>query len=170
VTFSSCVGASTGIGRHAAEYLAQHGFTVLAGVRKTADADNLTSLALPNLLPVMLDVNDSQSIRGVSIGIIGSSSSSSSSNCCCSCSNSSSSSDSSSSSSSTSSKGGGEVAVGGGVWRKSLYTRVRATISMTLFPKKIDIPPFIVIVIVIVIIIGCTAGDRDWATHLGHCE
>ena len=58
-------GASTGIGRHAAEYLAQQGFTVLAGVRRQTDADAIQDPNLPNLVPVMLDVTDSESIQGV---------------------------------------------------------------------------------------------------------
>ena len=34
-------GASTGIGRACAIYLASHGFTVFAGVRKEQDAESL---------------------------------------------------------------------------------------------------------------------------------
>jgi len=52
----SLPGASTGIGRHAAEHLAHLGFTVLAGVRKEADIEALQSAHLPTLHPIILDV------------------------------------------------------------------------------------------------------------------
>jgi NAD(P)-dependent dehydrogenase (short-subunit alcohol dehydrogenase family) len=45
-------GCSSGIGRASALYLAQHGFTVFATVRKEIDADNLRSLQEPNLIPI----------------------------------------------------------------------------------------------------------------------
>ncbi len=53
-------GASTGIGRHAAEALARAhpGWLVLAGVRREADAAALRALALPNLRPLHVDVAD----------------------------------------------------------------------------------------------------------------
>ena len=38
-------GASTGIGRHAAETLAGRGFTVFAGVRRAADAEKLKEVS-----------------------------------------------------------------------------------------------------------------------------
>lgn len=50
-------GASTGIGRHAAEHLArEQGFVVYATVRKQADVDALNKLGLPALRPVIMDV------------------------------------------------------------------------------------------------------------------
>ncbi|MEM1087210.1 MAG: SDR family oxidoreductase [Pseudomonadota bacterium] len=48
-------GASTGIGRAAAEYLADKGWRVYAGVRKDADADDIRD-ETRGLLPIMLDV------------------------------------------------------------------------------------------------------------------
>jgi len=50
------LGASTGIGLHAAVVLAQKGYTVFAGVRKQADADNLKEHGIATLRPVILDV------------------------------------------------------------------------------------------------------------------
>jgi NADPH:quinone reductase-like Zn-dependent oxidoreductase len=47
-------GASTGIGRHAAEALAASGYTVFAGVRKQKDAENIKSSNIPNLRPIIL--------------------------------------------------------------------------------------------------------------------
>lgn len=58
-------GASTGIGRHAAEELARLGFTVLAGVRKESDIDTLKSSHIPTLLPVILDVTKDEDIQSV---------------------------------------------------------------------------------------------------------
>src|SRR5688500_729107 len=50
-------GASTGIGRHAAEHLAsKHKFTVLAGVRKDSDAADIVKMNIPNLKPILIDV------------------------------------------------------------------------------------------------------------------
>jgi NAD(P)-dependent dehydrogenase (short-subunit alcohol dehydrogenase family) len=54
-------GASTGIGRATALYLAARGFRVFASVRKEKDA-----LLLPGATPIVLDVTDADSIRGVS--------------------------------------------------------------------------------------------------------
>lgn len=48
-------GASSGIGAATARELARRGWHVLAGVRKSADADALRG---PNLEPVMLDITD----------------------------------------------------------------------------------------------------------------
>jgi NAD(P)-dependent dehydrogenase (short-subunit alcohol dehydrogenase family) len=45
-------GCSSGIGRECALLLTRRGFTVLAGVRREADADALRSLNLPDLVPV----------------------------------------------------------------------------------------------------------------------
>ncbi len=50
-------GASTGIGRHAAEYFAKHhSFLVLAGVRKEVDAAQIRAMNIPNLQPLIVDV------------------------------------------------------------------------------------------------------------------
>lgn len=55
-------GASTGIGRHAAEHLAaKHKFLVLAGVRKESDAQNIRNMNIDNLQPVIIDVNSHES-------------------------------------------------------------------------------------------------------------
>lgn len=57
-------GCSTGIGRAAALYLAQQGFTVFATVRKAADADNLRKLNLPTLHPICpLDLSNATDIN-----------------------------------------------------------------------------------------------------------
>ena len=58
-------GASTGIGRHAAEHLAKLGFTVLAGVRRQEDVTALKDPSLPNLRPVILDVTKDSDIQDV---------------------------------------------------------------------------------------------------------
>lgn len=51
-------GASTGIGRHAAEALAASGYTVFAGVRKQSDADSIISSNIRNLRPIILGVRN----------------------------------------------------------------------------------------------------------------
>jgi NAD(P)-dependent dehydrogenase (short-subunit alcohol dehydrogenase family) len=56
-------GASTGIGEATATRLAAQGFSVFAGVRKTADADRLKSQSLPGLRPLMIDVADGESVK-----------------------------------------------------------------------------------------------------------
>lgn len=57
-------GASTGIGRHAGEYLANHtGYTVLLGVRKIEDAEEIAAQNKPNLIPIILDVTSHESIN-----------------------------------------------------------------------------------------------------------
>lgn len=55
-------GASTGIGRSAAEFLAARDWRVFAGVRKSADGDAL-SAANPNIAPLILDVTNADQIR-----------------------------------------------------------------------------------------------------------
>lgn len=55
-------GASSGIGKDVAEYLAEHhNYLVLAGVRKDSDFINLTKENKLNLLPFMVDVSDRKS-------------------------------------------------------------------------------------------------------------
>ena len=55
-------GASSGIGRDAAEYLAKHcNFLVLAGVRKQCDYDSILQLKHKNLLPLIIDVSSHES-------------------------------------------------------------------------------------------------------------
>lgn len=55
-------GASTGIGRHAAEHLADnHNFLILAGVRKESDFSSIEKLNKPNLLPILIDVSSHDS-------------------------------------------------------------------------------------------------------------
>jgi NAD(P)-dependent dehydrogenase (short-subunit alcohol dehydrogenase family) len=64
-------GCSSGIGRSTAIYLAQHGFTVFATVRKETDAASLRSLeeasgTIPNLIPIHpLDLTKLEQIPGV---------------------------------------------------------------------------------------------------------
>ena len=55
-------GASTGIGRSAAEYLAARGWRVFAGVRKEADGEALRA-ANDAILPILLDVTDPDQIE-----------------------------------------------------------------------------------------------------------
>ena len=55
-------GASTGIGRATAEYLAGKGWKVFAGVRKAADGEPLTA-AQPSIVPLIIDVTKSDQIR-----------------------------------------------------------------------------------------------------------
>ena len=55
-------GASTGIGRHAAEWMANKGFVVYAGIRKDSDADSIRAVGIKTLIPVHLDVTDEASI------------------------------------------------------------------------------------------------------------
>ncbi len=59
-------GCSSGIGRATALELARHDFTVLATVRKEADAEALRSLNEPNLIPICpLDLNNLEQISGI---------------------------------------------------------------------------------------------------------
>jgi short-subunit dehydrogenase len=51
-------GASSGIGRDAAEVLAKQGYHVFAGVRRQADADSITQTNIATLHPLFLDVTD----------------------------------------------------------------------------------------------------------------
>ena len=55
-------GASTGIGRHAAEWMANKGFVVYAGIRKDSDAESIRGVGIATLVPVKLDVTDKASI------------------------------------------------------------------------------------------------------------
>jgi NAD(P)-dependent dehydrogenase (short-subunit alcohol dehydrogenase family) len=54
-------GASSGIGRASAEYLAGRGFRVFAGVRKMADGQPLVE-ANENIIPILLDVAKSDQV------------------------------------------------------------------------------------------------------------
>jgi short-subunit dehydrogenase len=54
-------GASTGIGRATAEYIAQNGFHVYAGARKKQDLDGLAQI--PNIIPLQLDVTKQSDIE-----------------------------------------------------------------------------------------------------------
>jgi short-subunit dehydrogenase len=56
-------GASTGIGRHAAEHMAKKhkDLVILAGVRKESDAENIRQMKIPNLIPIIVDVNKAES-------------------------------------------------------------------------------------------------------------
>ena len=55
-------GSSTGIGRASALLLDKEGFQVFAGVRKSSDGDALKSASSGRLIPVILDVTESESI------------------------------------------------------------------------------------------------------------
>lgn len=55
-------GASTGIGRACALHLARLGLRVFGGVRKEADAKALQNAASERLLPIFVDVTDSDSV------------------------------------------------------------------------------------------------------------
>eukprot|EP00056_Hartaetosiga_gracilis_P000407 m.38235 g.38235 ORF g.38235 m.38235 type:complete len:328 (-) comp10194_c0_seq1:209-1192(-) len=55
-------GTSSGIGRHAAISLAKQGYTVFATVRKQADVDDLNSLNVENLRPIIMDVTKQEEI------------------------------------------------------------------------------------------------------------
>lgn len=55
-------GASTGIGRAAAQRMAERGFEVLAGVRREADAD---AIRADRITPVIVDVTDPEQVAGL---------------------------------------------------------------------------------------------------------
>ena len=55
-------GSSTGIGRASALRLDKEGFQVFAGVRKSSDGDALKNASSGKLIPVILDVTESESI------------------------------------------------------------------------------------------------------------
>lgn len=56
-------GASSGIGRAAAVALAEEGFLVFAGVRKSSDADSIAAEGISSLKPIILDVTDAEQIE-----------------------------------------------------------------------------------------------------------
>ncbi|MDH5643577.1 MAG: SDR family oxidoreductase [Gemmatimonadota bacterium] len=56
-------GASKGIGRATARYLAQNGFRVFAGVRNPRDRESIAEEHPGSITPVVLDVADSDSIK-----------------------------------------------------------------------------------------------------------
>lgn len=56
-------GASTGIGKACAVYLAKRGFSVIAGVRRDENGKNLELVAGGNLQGIQLDIADSGSIQ-----------------------------------------------------------------------------------------------------------
>lgn len=56
-------GASRGIGRASALFLDRLGFKIFAGVRKQEDADNLKMKSSGNLVPIILEITDSESIE-----------------------------------------------------------------------------------------------------------
>jgi NAD(P)-dependent dehydrogenase (short-subunit alcohol dehydrogenase family) len=55
-------GASSGIGEACALELHRRGFRVFAGVRRPSDAERLVAQTSPQLMPVLLDVTDAQSV------------------------------------------------------------------------------------------------------------
>lgn len=55
-------GASTGIGRATALLLERNGFRVFAGARRETDAQSLRDAASENLVPIILDVTNSEQI------------------------------------------------------------------------------------------------------------
>lgn len=57
-------GASTGIGRHAAEHLANNSrYLVLAGVRKESDAESIRQMKIGGLVPLIIDVTSEGSCK-----------------------------------------------------------------------------------------------------------
>ena len=64
-------GASSGIGKACALYLADLGFTVFAGVRREEDATVLRQDTLSNLTPIFLDVTDKSQIEAARDNITG---------------------------------------------------------------------------------------------------
>jgi NAD(P)-dependent dehydrogenase (short-subunit alcohol dehydrogenase family) len=58
-------GSSTGIGKACALHLDRQGWTVYAGVRKEADADDLRRAGSAKLTPVIIDVTDQSQIDAV---------------------------------------------------------------------------------------------------------
>ncbi len=56
-------GASTGIGQASAKYLADKGWRVFAGVRKTEDAERLSAELGERVRPVLCDVTDAEIIK-----------------------------------------------------------------------------------------------------------
>ena len=56
-------GASTGIGEAAARHLDSLGFSVLAGVRKDADAERVEAAGSERLRPLKLDVTEAESVE-----------------------------------------------------------------------------------------------------------
>ncbi len=57
-------GSSTGIGYQAALTLVKRGHTVFAGVRSDVDKSRLEGLGFSNLIPVILDVTEPESLNG----------------------------------------------------------------------------------------------------------
>lgn len=55
-------GASSGIGRHAAEFLSARGYIVFAGVRKVRDAEEIKQRCNKSLRPLLIDVSSHESI------------------------------------------------------------------------------------------------------------
>jgi len=58
-------GTSTGIGEACALRLAEHGWTVFAGVRRAEDGDRLKAEVTGDVRPVILDVSDRDHTRRV---------------------------------------------------------------------------------------------------------
>lgn len=57
-------GCATGIGRATVEALDRAGYQVFAGVRRQIDAEDLRASGSANVIPLLLDVTDEQSVRG----------------------------------------------------------------------------------------------------------
>ena len=60
-------GASSGIGKACALHLDSLGFKVYAGVRKESDGESLKEQASSSLVPIILDVTDSDSISAAAV-------------------------------------------------------------------------------------------------------
>jgi NAD(P)-dependent dehydrogenase (short-subunit alcohol dehydrogenase family) len=67
--FVLVTGSSTGIGKACALYLVKNGFSVIAGVRKSEDAEKLKVVAGSNLVGIQLDIADSDSIAAAAAKI-----------------------------------------------------------------------------------------------------
>ena len=69
VPLALITGASTGIGRATALRLARSGWTVLAGVRKQADGEGLAAEGGGRVVPLELDVTDSEQVEGAAAAV-----------------------------------------------------------------------------------------------------
>ena len=62
-------GSSTGIGRECALDLSRAGWRVFAGVRKTEDGESLRTESRDNIIPLILDVTDEESVRQAAVAV-----------------------------------------------------------------------------------------------------
>jgi NAD(P)-dependent dehydrogenase (short-subunit alcohol dehydrogenase family) len=62
-------GAARGIGRSITEYLAHHGWDVIAGVRSSHDAEGIAAVDSGRITPVILDVTDDDHVAGLAASL-----------------------------------------------------------------------------------------------------